>query len=115
MAAPESFLEGRSHAEVLALLRRVKGHAQVSFVETPGLASLEAAASGAGVVVSDFPVVREYFGELPIYVDPHNMESVAVAFTAVLQAEPPPELREFVLEKYDWRKTLQPLATVLGI
>jgi glycosyltransferase involved in cell wall biosynthesis len=115
IAAPESFLEGRSHDEVLDLLRRVKGHAQVSFVETPGLASLEAAACGAGVVVSDFPVVREYFGEWPIFVDPYDMESVASAFTAVLRTEPPPELREFVLEKYDWRTTLQPLAMLLGI
>ena len=56
----------------MKLLATAKVHAQVSYIETPGLASLEAIAAGASVVVSSTPVVREYLPYGAINVNPYS-------------------------------------------
>ena len=48
-----------------------------SLLETPGLAALEAAASGAPVLITAEGSTEEYFGAGAYYVDPGNVEDIA--------------------------------------
>lgn len=47
-----------------------------SLLETPGLAALEAAASGTEVVVTKEGCTEEYFGSSAYYVDPNSVEDI---------------------------------------
>lgn len=48
-----------------------------SLLETPGLAALEAAASGAPIVITAEGCTEEYFGSAAYYVDPKNVDDIA--------------------------------------
>jgi glycosyltransferase involved in cell wall biosynthesis len=95
--------------EVLRRLTRARLHVQPGFVETPGLASLEAAALGTPVVVSDTAPVREYFLEDASYADPHSVPSLIAALRAAWERPPDRDLAERVRRCYDWRVALAPL------
>ena len=73
-----------------------------SWIETPGLAALEAAIAGANVVITDRGSTREYFGEQVWYVDPSSVESIKTALTEAYHSKKRPELREHILSKYTW-------------
>ena len=47
-----------------------------SWVETPGLVSLEAAYAGCNLVVSDKGSVRDYFKNFAFYCDPSNIKNI---------------------------------------
>lgn len=87
-------------------------HALVSFYETPGLASLEAAISGNTIVVSDRGSPREYFGDDAFYCDPVDLQSIKVALQNGYESTPSPALKERILSDYNWRKTAE--ATIRG-
>lgn len=70
------FIDQLSQQEIAYILTRSRGHIQPSFIETPGLASLEAASLNCPVCVSNVGPVREYFGESAIYVNPYDVESI---------------------------------------
>ena len=70
-AGDDTVIEGfRPRTEVLKLLASVRAHAQVGFMETPGLATLEAVAAGSSAVVATSPVVEEYLPEGVWRIDP---------------------------------------------
>ncbi len=85
-------------------------HALPSWRETPGLASLEAAAAGCKIVSTSIGCTREYFGDDAWYCDPGNLKSIRQAVLSALDASPSDRLRNLVLERYTWeaaaRKTL---------
>jgi len=54
-------------------------HYLPSYVETPGIANLEALYFGKNIVVGDCPPVREYFMERPVYCDPSNINDMKKA------------------------------------
>jgi glycosyltransferase involved in cell wall biosynthesis len=76
--------------EVLRLMTRTAVHVMPSWAELPGLSSLEAAAMGARVVVSNDATECEYFGEHALYVDPEDPGTIRAAVEAAL-ATPPRE------------------------
>jgi glycosyltransferase involved in cell wall biosynthesis len=66
-------------ATVLQMLGRAEVHALVSWCETAGIASMEAAAAGAKIVVSDRGAEVEYFGDDAEYADPADPDSIRAA------------------------------------
>ncbi|MBX3394548.1 MAG: glycosyltransferase family 4 protein [Phycisphaerae bacterium] len=98
------------HARMHAILRGAKALVQPSYIETPGLAAMEAAAMGVPIVVGDLPPVREYFGELGFYCNPNSTRSIAEACRAVLAA-PRRGGQEFAA-RFEWRTVLRPLISV---
>ena len=56
-----------------------KVHALVSWMETTGLSSLEAAAMGANIVITDKGDTRDYFGNLAYYCAPDSIPSIREA------------------------------------
>ena len=110
-AGESTVIEGfRPRSEVLKLVGSVRAHAQVGFVETPGLATLEAVAAGSSAVVATSPVVKEYLPEGVWRVDPTSVTSVASGLESATTTPPKPDLAEMVRSTYDWSVVLQPLA-----
>ncbi len=86
---PRARFHGRLEREaMLALLGRAEVHALVSWCETAGIATLEAAAAGAKIVVADRGAEIEYFGDDAEYADPADPESIRAAVLRAF-ARPP--------------------------
>jgi glycosyltransferase involved in cell wall biosynthesis len=82
------FVAHADHAEVLALMARCAVHAHPSWLESPGLSSLEAAATGARIVAGDRGTEREYFGPDVDYADPADPASIRAAVLRALERGP---------------------------
>ncbi len=78
-------------------------HVLPSWRETPGLVSLEAAASGCRIVTTSIGSTRDYFGELAWYCDPYDLRSIRQAVEEALAAPKSSTLRDRVLANYTWQ------------
>jgi glycosyltransferase involved in cell wall biosynthesis len=93
------------HSTLKQYYAACKVHALVSWMETTGLSSLEAAAMGANIVITDKGDTRDYFGDLAYYCSPDSVPSIR---EALLQAHSAPRshlLRERILNNYTWTHT----------
>jgi len=101
-------LRGR---DLLNAYAAAKVHALVSFYETPGLASLEAAIADTPIVISDRGCTREYFGNDAFYCDPNSVDSIRTAISKALKEGLSPSLKDRILTEYNWdmtaKKTIQ--------
>lgn len=84
-----------------------KVHALVSWFETTGLSSLEAAAMGANIVITDRGDTTNYFRNLAFYCDPADPDSIRDAVLAAHRAPKTNALQKLVQEHYTWEKTAQ--------
>ena len=84
-----------------------KVHALVSWMETTGLSSLEAAAMGANIVITDKGDTRDYFGDLAYYCSPDSVPSIREALLRAHSAPRSNLLREKVLNNYTWTHSAQ--------
>ncbi len=96
-----------SQEELYSLYSKAKVHVLPSWFETTGLSSLEAAAMGCNIVVTDKGDVREYFGDLAYYCEPDSPDSIAVAIQSALQNEVNKKLQEKVFKEYTWEKAAE--------
>ncbi len=87
-------------------------HVLPSWMETPGLASLEAAAMLCNIVITDRGDTREYFGDLAFYCEPGDPASIREAIVQAYKAPPPQALRKRILNHYTWEKAAE--ATLKG-
>jgi glycosyltransferase involved in cell wall biosynthesis len=86
---PRARIHGRVPRQpMLEMLGRCEVHALVSWCETAGIATLEAAAAGAKIVVADRGAEVEYFGDDAEYADPADPDSIRAAVMRAL-ARPP--------------------------
>jgi len=113
-----TWLGAMSHEQVREILWRSAVHALPSWFETPGLASLEAAAAGCAIVVTDRGSTREYFGADAHYCEPDDIASIAAAVARAGASPPPARLRERVLSHFTWeqaaKRTLVAYEVALG-
>jgi glycosyltransferase involved in cell wall biosynthesis len=82
-------------------------HALVSFYETPGLSSLEAAISDNVLVVSDRGCTREYFQDQAFYCDPNRVDSIRSGLQSALCSTPDNLLKERILRDYTWDRAAE--------
>jgi glycosyltransferase involved in cell wall biosynthesis len=101
------FLPHSSPPVVYALMKGCRVYAQPSFYETPGLASLEAAALGCPLVVGNLGAEREYFDDMAYYCDPRSPESITDALEQALTGGANPLLRATVREKYTYSQAAE--------
>lgn len=76
-------------------------HALVSWYDTPGLVSLEAALAGCKVVSTNRGTAREYLGEMVWYCSP-DPDSIGNALQRALYTPKDPFLKEYVLTHFTW-------------
>lgn len=89
------------------LYRRAKVHVLASWFETTGLSSLEAAAMGCNIVITNKGDQQEYFKDFAFYCDPGSAESVAEQVKLAYDSPVNPELRRHVLQHYTWEKAAE--------
>lgn len=73
-----------------------------TWLETPGLAALEAGLAGANVVITREGATREYFGGLADYVAPENPDQIAAIVEKSLSHEKSGQLRDHILKNFLW-------------
>ena len=83
-----------------------------STLETPSIAALEAAATGAKVVITNVGSTTEYFGELAEYVSPESTQSIADAIGRALQSPADPGLKRRIEQRFQWRTVVNDLRNV---
>jgi glycosyltransferase involved in cell wall biosynthesis len=83
-----------------------------SWFETPGLAALEAALAGAGVVVTPLGSTREYFGNRVFYAHPNYVHEIARAIERCWSVGPDPRLADFIASNYLWQHVARKTAEV---
>jgi len=101
------FMGAIPHEQLRELYKRAKVHALVSWMETPGLSSLEAAAMGCNIVVTPKGDTWDYFGSDAFYCEPDDVDSIRKALDEAYNAPVNPALKERVLRDYIWEKTAE--------
>jgi glycosyltransferase involved in cell wall biosynthesis len=96
------FLNPKTPQELAGIYRLAAVHVLPSWRETPGLASLEAAAAGCQIVTTSLGSAKEYFGDLAWYCNPRDPNSIRQAVQAALSSPHTDLLRKRILEFYTW-------------
>lgn len=96
------FLGQVPNKEVYRLYKLAKVHCLPSWYETPGLASLEAAASGCNIVITNRGSTREYFGEYAYYCEPSSIESIREAVFRAYNTPRNELLKKHILNNFTW-------------
>ncbi|WP_410506345.1 glycosyltransferase family 4 protein [Haloimpatiens sp. FM7315] len=82
--------------------RFAKVHALVSFIEKPGMSSLEAAASGCNILSTIEGSAKEYFKDMAEYCNPYSEEDIYEALNRCFNRRKDSKLKKYVKENYNW-------------
>ena len=96
------FYEHLEQSEIFSILGSTKVHALTSWVETPGLVSIEAALCGCNLVLCDKGSVREYFDEYGYYCDPDDLSSIREAVIKALEGPVDESLKFKINRQHTW-------------
>lgn len=113
------FLKSQPYSVAIKILEMSKGHIQPSFIETPGLASLEAASLGIPIVVSDVPPVKEYFSDFALYCNPFDVDSICSSLEKLISLSYDDNMKlkadakAYFTSTYSWENALAPLLDLL--
>ena len=99
------FIDWMKHEELASAYAAAKVHALPSWLETPGLVSLEAGIAGCNIVTTYEGSPREYFQQYAWYCDPRSIESIRQAVENAFAARKTLALRKHVLENFTWENT----------
>jgi len=80
-----------------------------SWLETPGLASMEAALAGAEVVTTPIGGTKDYFCDYGIYVDPYSVDSIAAGIKTALNRDGSEQkkMKVFIQNNFLWEKVAE--------
>jgi len=89
-----------NQSDLINLYKLAKVHALCSFVETPGLSSLEAAACGCNIVSTIEGSTKEYFGAFAFYCNPYDEKSIYEAVNKALATKNKPKLSKSIRRNF---------------
>ena len=101
------FLGVVAHDDLKDLYKVAKVHALISWMETPGLSTLEAAVMDCNVVVTSKGDTHDYFEDYAYYCEPDNIESIKTAIDLAYKNPVNPKLKQKILGNYIWEKTAE--------
>ena len=87
--------------ELISLYRGAKLHVLCSFVETPGLASLEAGACGLNIVSTSEGSAEEFFEDMALYCNPYDERDIYNKVKAGLSFNEQPRLQTHIFNKFE--------------
>jgi glycosyltransferase involved in cell wall biosynthesis len=93
-----------SQQELAAYYQKAKVHALPSWFETCGLSSLEAAAMGCNVAITEKGYTREYFGNDAFYCEPGDPQSIFNGIETAAKSHSSKALQEKILSQYTWQR-----------
>jgi glycosyltransferase involved in cell wall biosynthesis len=99
-----SFIENLPQHELIKYYQKAKVHVLPSWFETTGLSSLEAAAMGCNVVITNKGDAKEYFEEYAFYCDPSSPESIYAAVEKASTQECNETLLKKIFTNYTWQQ-----------
>lgn len=99
------FLGQIAHDKLPALYKQAKVHALISWMETPGLVSLEAAYSGCNIVATKKGDTEDYFGNYATYCEPDDIHSIRNAIETSYNREYDEGFRDKIKASYNWAET----------
>ena len=102
-----SFVDHIEQKELIGYYSRAKVHVLPSWFETTGLSSLEAAAMGCNLVITDKGDTREYFEDYAWYCDPASPHSIFAAVEKAAASEFREGLRTKLFAQYTWPHTAE--------
>jgi glycosyltransferase involved in cell wall biosynthesis len=112
------FSERMAQHELHGIYVRAKVHVLPSWFETTGLSSLEAAAMGCNIVITDKGDTREYFDDDAFYCQPDDVTSIRNAVESAAKASSNEGLSKRIFQNYTWtiaaQKTLAAYCKVLN-
>src|SRR5665213_2325666 len=97
------FIDHLPQEELINYYQKAKVHVLPSWFETCGLSTLEAAASGCNVVITDRGYASEYCNGNAFYCDPSSPSSILQAIENASKSHVLPSLREKIIKDYNWR------------
>ncbi len=97
------FISHVSQQELVRYYREAKTHILPSWFETTGLSSLEAAAMGCNIVISERGDVKEYFDNEAFYCDPSSCDDMYAAVHKAATAPYDDALRQKILNRFTWK------------
>lgn len=99
------------NSKLYALYKVCRVSALPSWLDTPGLVSLEAAAMGCNLAISSRGSTTEYFKSFAEYCEPDDLASIRKAVDQAYKKEKSQELQDLILSEYTWeiaaKKTLE--------
>ena len=94
------------HVDLPDLYNTYETHILPSWLETPGLVQLEAAACGCNIVSTIKGSTQEYFRNFATYCEPGSPLKIAEAINESREVMLKPSvISEFILDNYTWQKT----------
>ncbi|MBC7536217.1 MAG: glycosyltransferase family 4 protein [Ferruginibacter sp.] len=104
-AAPNViFIDQLFQNELISYYQKATVHVLPSWFETTGLSSLEAAAMGCNIVITDRGDTMEYFAEEAVYCDPSSPEDIFEAVEKAASKKYSAALQEKILIFYSWQQ-----------
>jgi len=101
------FIDHVTHEELAQLYKVAHAHALISWMETPGLSSLEAGVMGCNLLLTDRGDTPFYFENYAEYVEPGNINSIRDGVVKVMSRKFDPKLKEHILNKFTWQHTAE--------
>ncbi len=98
------FIEQTPQQELAAYYQQAKVHVLPSWFETTGLSSLEAAAMGCNIVITDKGDTKEYFGDDAFYCAPSSPESIYAAIEKAAASPCNEKLQTKISALYTWQQ-----------
>ena len=98
------FIEHLSQEKLVSYYQKAAVHVLPSWFETTGLSSLEAAAMGCNIVITDKGDTTEYFGTDAIYCNPLLPESIYIAVEKATALPFNRSLQEKILTHFTWQQ-----------
>lgn len=96
------FLGWLPEAELPLLYAASAAHILPSWVELPGLSSLEAGASGTRVISTKVSAIAELLGDQAWVCDPYELADIRATVLQALASPTPPGLRSRLLTEFSW-------------
>lgn len=101
------FLGQIDHEKLPQFYKLAKVHVLASWMETPGLSSLEAGVMRTNVVVTKKGDPEDYFKDYAYYCDPENLKSIRTAVENAYNEPFNDGLRQRILNNYKWEDTAE--------
>lgn len=99
------FLGQIKHEQLPQFYKLAKVHILASWMETPGLSSLEAAVMRTNIIVTRKGDTEDYFKDYAYYCEPDNLNSIKQAVIKAYDTPFKEELRKQIIENYKWENT----------
>lgn len=89
--------------------RSCEVHVLPSFVETPGLSSLEAAAAGCNIVSTSEGSTVEYFDDMVEYCNPYSENSIKESIVKAIKRTKTEKLKNHIIYNFNWETCIKEL------